>query len=81
MASPTPMTPSTLIPVPLTRRAMLQLGGAAVAGTAGGPFVWGRAVAQTAAPTAPAPAPVREITRVAGEVYRFRNNSTTRSSR
>ncbi len=61
------------IPLPLTRRTLLQLGGAALAGAAAQPFVWGRAVAQTT-PAPAAAAPVREITPITGPLYRFRNN-------
>ena len=57
-------------PVAWSRREVLQVGGAALAGVAGSlsgrPMV---AQAQT-----PAAAPVREITPIAGPVYRFRNN-------
>jgi glyoxylase-like metal-dependent hydrolase (beta-lactamase superfamily II) len=67
-----PVSLPNAAPAPLTRRTLLQLGGAALAGAASGPLVRGGTLAQ--AQQAPAAAPVREITRIAGEVYRFRNN-------
>jgi glyoxylase-like metal-dependent hydrolase (beta-lactamase superfamily II) len=58
-------------PHALSRRALIRLGGAALAAAALPPLAPGRAHAQ-AAPGAPAP--VREITQIAGNLYRFRNN-------
>lgn len=53
----------------VSRRDLLAMGGITLAGLAASPLV-----RHAQAQTPPAPAPTREITRIAGEVYRFRNN-------
>ena len=45
--------------------------GALVAGALSATMMWGPATAQTQT----APPPVREITKITGEIYRFRNNN------
>lgn len=57
----------------MSRRAVLKLGGVGLASTAAGASGHGPVLAQTTPPAAPAP-PVREISPLAGQVYRFRNN-------
>lgn len=55
----------------LSRRDLLALGGGALAGLA---MPGGVRPVQAQTTPAPAAAPTREVTRIAGEVYRFRNN-------
>lgn len=67
----------TFVPLPLSRRTVLQLGGAALVGAATAPLggaLGARPALAQIGPVAQAAPPVREITPIAGNVYRFRNN-------